>query len=201
MHKAHNDEEINNMIQQTACVILAGGKSIRMQTNKAFLKINATNFIDYLYLLLVNIGFKNIYISGNLDNYKCIQDSDNILGPVGAIFSCLKHLEKNQCSKLFFFSVDAPLISADIILQLLKYLGEHSCVYFENLMLPFLVNKENLSNIYYNKDKYKLHAIKDLLASLNASHKPVCEHESYIIKGVNTQEEYFKYMEKIGELK
>ena len=193
------DKNVKSFIQQTSCIILAGGKSTRMQTNKALLKIHDIYFIDFLYYILLNSGFKNIYISGNLDNYKCIPDSDNTSGPVGAIFSCLKYLENKPCTNLFFFSVDAPLITINIIFQLIKYFEEHSCVYFENLMLPFITKKDALAKIYYSRDKFNLHAIKDILINLNAKYKQVTADENFIIKGVNTKEEYFNYIKILGE--
>jgi len=133
-------------------VVLAGGKSSRMGSNKALLMRNSSTFdgqshgkenmLSYSKNLLKNVGVNNIVISGcaeagmeknsNAEHYVADQFSE--LGPMGGIFSVFK---KYQAKSLLILPVDLPLMTKQT-LQQLKVKGEltQKACFFSNHFLP-----------------------------------------------------------------
>lgn len=106
------------MIQkQDICgIILAGGKSSRMGTDKTFLKYNNKSFIDTAIDLLSPFC-SELLISSNPKNhlhikYRIIEDEYKDCGPIGGIFSCLKASLKESN---LIIPVDMPYITTDLI--------------------------------------------------------------------------------------
>jgi molybdopterin-guanine dinucleotide biosynthesis protein A len=104
-------------------IILCGGKSSRMGTNKAFLKLGNKYIIEILSDLLKSIFSKVILVTNdpglyeflNIDMYEDIYKSK---GPLGGIHSGLihSHTEKN-----FVISCDIPLITKQVIEFIVNY--------------------------------------------------------------------------------
>ena len=106
----------NFLHQDCLGVVLAGGKSSRMGSNKALLMRNGSTFngqsggkenmLSYSKNLLKNIGINNIVVSGHVDdgsteNY--VADKFAELGPMGGIYSVIK---KHQPKSLLILPVD-----------------------------------------------------------------------------------------------
>ena len=100
--------------------ILAGGKSIRMQKDKAFLPIYGKFFIDVIIEELYNI-FENIYIIGKSYSHPYIKGSmPDIIsdkGPIGGILTALTHSKKDIN---FITGLDYPFIDIRVIKILAK---------------------------------------------------------------------------------
>jgi molybdopterin-guanine dinucleotide biosynthesis protein A len=130
-------------------VVLAGGKSSRMGTDKALLMRENTavngqargkeNMLSYSKNLLKNIGINNIVVSGyvdgtdvNSENYVTDQFAD--LGPMGGIYSVIK---KYQPKSLLILPVDLPLMTKETLAQL-KIKGElaQKACFFTDHFLP-----------------------------------------------------------------
>jgi molybdopterin-guanine dinucleotide biosynthesis protein A len=144
-----------NLFNQ-AClgVVLAGGKSSRMGTNKALLMRENTavngqahgkeNMLSYSKNLLKNIGINNIVVSGyvdgtdvNSENYVTDQFAD--LGPMGGIYSVIK---KYQPKSLLILPVDLPLMTKETLAQL-KIKGElaqKACFFTDHFLPLYLPN-------------------------------------------------------------
>jgi len=107
-------------------VVLMGGKSSRMGTDKAFLKWD--NKPLYLHsAALLNEIFDEVYLSVNdaqipllTTDLPVIADSFPATGPVGAMVSCYRHLG----TSVFFLSCDLPLITSADVRHLIKKLDE-----------------------------------------------------------------------------
>ncbi|MBA6264093.1 molybdenum cofactor guanylyltransferase [Colwellia sp. Bg11-12] len=135
-------------------VVLAGGKSSRMGTNKALLMRENTavngqadgkeNMLSYSKNLLKNIGINNIVVSGyvdgtdvNSENYVTDQFAD--LGPMGGIYSVIK---KYQPKSLLILPVDLPLMTKETLAQL-KIKGElaqKACFFTDHFLPLYLPN-------------------------------------------------------------
>lgn len=102
-------------------VILVGGKSRRMGSNKAFLKIGEKTFLEQQIELLGNV-FDEIMISANsVDEYKgyglpVIQDIYPEKGPLGGIYTALVNSKTDYS---FVTACDMPFIEKGLI----SYLG------------------------------------------------------------------------------
>ena len=100
--------------------ILAGGKSSRMQMDKAFIRIGDKYFIDVIIEKLSTV-FENIYLVGKIYSHPFLKQSIPDLvegkGPIGGILTALTHSEKNIN---FFIGLDYPLLDSRIIEILLE---------------------------------------------------------------------------------
>src|SRR6266496_3170841 len=93
-------------------IILAGGKSSRMGTNKAFLRLGNKYVIEILADLMKNIFSKMILITNEPALYKFLkidiyEDIYKNKGPLGGIHSGLVN---SQTEKNFVLSCDIPFI-------------------------------------------------------------------------------------------
>lgn len=104
-------------------VILSGGKSSRMGTNKALLKLGNTTVIERAVNLITPL-FPKIFLSTNSpEEYSFLQlpflqDEQKGIGPVAGIYAGLKHAETE---KVFIISCDIPLMTRDVIEFLCEY--------------------------------------------------------------------------------
>jgi len=133
-------------------VVLAGGKSSRMGSNKALLMRNSStsngqshgseNMLGYSKNLLKNIGINNIVVSGHIDDGNTetyVADQFAELGPMGGIYSVIK---KYQPKSLLILPVDLPLMTKQT-LQQLKVKGELSqkaCFFTDHFLPLYLPN-------------------------------------------------------------
>ena len=101
------------------CVILAGGKSSRMGTDKALLEINGTNFIKKIAGELDSFEEK-IFARGNrepisLNGWQNIPDIYSECGPVGGLHAALAACRSDA---LFCVTCDMPFITAELFWEL-----------------------------------------------------------------------------------
>ncbi|MBU1099546.1 MAG: molybdenum cofactor guanylyltransferase [Bacteroidetes bacterium] len=102
--------------------ILAGGKSSRLETNKALLEIEGRKVIDIIFAKLKLIT-SNIIISTNQPQdfdfipVDKIKDIHKDIGPLGGIHSCLTH---SETEKNFVISCDLPLMSERFMRSILE---------------------------------------------------------------------------------
>lgn len=104
-------------------IILAGGKSTRMGSDKAELTLNGKTFLEIQAEKLRHIGISDICLSGYstpLPYARCIADITPGKGPLGGIYSCFMSC---SCRYALVLSVDTPLISESALENLLR---EHS---------------------------------------------------------------------------
>jgi molybdenum cofactor guanylyltransferase len=105
-------------LNQVSLIILAGGKSLRMGTNKAHLDWHAMRFIEVLVEKGKHLGFGEILLSGydgEIDGCTTIPDVKPNRGPLGGIFSCFKEASYRNA---FLIPVDCPGISMKTITAL-----------------------------------------------------------------------------------
>ena len=101
-------------------IILAGGKSSRMGTDKGFLKLNNKLFIEHIIDALKPLVSTTIIVS-NLKNYDVfglqrVNDDIENTGPLAGIYSGLK---TSKTEYNLVLSCDVPLINKRVLQQLL----------------------------------------------------------------------------------
>ncbi len=115
-------------------VILAGGKSSRMGSNKAFLKLKGKTFIELQIALLREI-FDNIFISANTPseyeylNLPIIKDIYPGKGPLGGIYTSLMN---SNSFHTFMLACDMPFVGTELIKQLKDLTKEYDVVIPKN---------------------------------------------------------------------
>jgi len=98
-------------------IILSGGKSTRMKTDKAFLKLGPKVMIEELILRVEKKFSKLMIIANDREKYMKfgIRVTGDIMpdkGPLGGIYTALV---KSESVYNFIFSCDAPFVNPDLI--------------------------------------------------------------------------------------
>lgn len=102
-------------------LILAGGKSRRMGTNKAELDFHGQTFLETLIKKAREMGFTDIIVSGyphEILSITPIMDEFEGRGPLGGMYSCFKAAKNKYC---FVICVDVPQIVEETILSLIDF--------------------------------------------------------------------------------
>ncbi len=111
-------------------VILAGGKSSRMGSNKAFLKLKGKTFIE-LQIELLREMFDEIFISANTPseyaylNLPVYKDIDPSKGPLGGIYTSLIN---SSSFHTFMLACDMPFVGPELIKHLKDLTKEYDVV-------------------------------------------------------------------------
>jgi molybdopterin-guanine dinucleotide biosynthesis protein A len=170
-----------------------------MHTDKASLIYDQNTFLQRAISLLSHYTQK-IVISSNRQyqniNYPIVKDSIKNIGPIGGIYSVLKHIDTQ---KVLIIPVDTPLLSKKLIHFLLDN-------YKEQDQLTILKSKDGLQmliGIYdkslipvlekqINKKDYKL---RNLLDGLRVNVVDASEYRSDF-KNINTKKEFDKLIDE-----
>ena len=99
----------------TTGIVLAGGSSSRMGTNKAELLYKGMPLVQWQMEKLRSIGLPKILVSGYGEGM--IPDDVPGKGPLGGLYSTLRRASGSQCLVL---PVDVPLIDAYTLKQLIR---------------------------------------------------------------------------------
>ena len=132
---------LGTAITETIGVVLAGGKSSRMGRDKATLELAGESLLLRARNVLLAAGCSRVLLSGALrPNWtdEAIVDIASESGPVGGIISALRSV--SMYSKLpvsiVFIPVDTPLLSPELLQDLIKDIDEHDGCTIEDAPLP-----------------------------------------------------------------
>jgi len=114
---------------QITGIILAGGQSTRMGTDKALIQINGKTLLENA-IAICKPHCQKIIISSNnsgheLFGYEIIPDEIKNCGPLGGIYSCLK---KSDTDWNFVLSVDAAFVPVSFVQFLISETGNFDAV-------------------------------------------------------------------------
>lgn len=108
-------------------IILSGGKSSRMGTDKGLLSFNGTSFMQYSIDALKPLVSETIIVSNNKEHdafgLKRIQDVIENAGPLAGIYSGLKH---SKTDNNLVLSCDIPLINTVVLQKLIDAFDDES---------------------------------------------------------------------------
>jgi len=169
-------------------VVLAGGQSKRMGTDKSSLKIGNLTLMQHAKTILTSAGINKIFVSGAQN----IQDTYINKGPVAGIYACLEHL--NQYGLILFIPVDMPLLNKHVLLALMNQKTQHA-ICFKNQQLPIII-KNNLISRQIIKQQLdnELLSIKNMLAKLNAT-SIISQFSNNVFTNTNTEKDWTKAKE------
>ncbi|WP_248722671.1 molybdenum cofactor guanylyltransferase [Seonamhaeicola sp. ML3] len=108
-------------------IILAGGKSSRMGSDKGFIKLNDKSFVEYSIKAMKPLVNDILIVSDNPDydvfGYKRVEDDIKDAGPVAGICS---GLNASGTENNLILSCDIPLIKTNILEKLINNIDEDS---------------------------------------------------------------------------
>jgi len=105
--------------ERYSLLLLAGGKSKRMGTDKAELILEGKTFLTHMLEKVGALGITDRYISGHDpkgEEAVTVWDEFTDRGPLGGIHACMKVLKTPYCLVL---PVDAPTLPVEILEKLL----------------------------------------------------------------------------------
>ena len=134
-------------IKKSVGIVLSGGKSSRMGTEKGLVKWQGKALIEYSVNCLNSICDGIVISSGSKHydylNLPIIHDEIANCGPMGGIYSCMKNIQANY---YFVISCDVPNVPTELFSDLFKNIGEADLIY----TVDNIGKKQPLVAIYKN---------------------------------------------------
>lgn len=159
-------------------VILAGGRSSRMGTNKALLPYRGKPLIEHAKNLLKEIGISSIYISGTIEGYEAISDKTPFNGPASAMMQIIQRFSSSK--GIIFIPVDMPLLNSEILTSLFS-LRRTAC--FKEYFLPAVIYSP------FNKES-SAYSVYQLLQDMEVTEIDLPERFVPYMVNVNTKEDW-----------
>ncbi len=123
-------------VRKIAGVILVGGQSSRMGTNKALLNFHGRPLVEHMIDIVGQTGCSEVILSGSLPGYECLPDLQPHEGPAKAIQGLLERF-RGRYDALLCVPVDLPLMTAEALRRLLSVQKSAS---FEGHPLPAVID-------------------------------------------------------------
>jgi molybdenum cofactor guanylyltransferase len=146
---------------QITGIILCGGKSLRMGTDKALLRLGKFNLLE-IAILNLEPFCDNIIISTNSKyhikkEYKQVKDKFENIGPISGIYSALSESETEHN---LIISCDTPFLSINTLQYIIKNIDNHKIIlphvngfiqsltgYFNKSIITFI--EEEIKKMHY----------------------------------------------------
>lgn len=175
-------------------IILAGGKSSRMGSDKGFIKLNNKKFVEYSIKALKPLVSDILIVSDNADydifGYKRIEDEIKNAGPVAGIYS---GLEASKTEHNLILSCDIPLIKTSILEKLIGGIDETSKVIqveSNGKSMPLIaLYKKECAPTFYNALQNDERRLRIVLKSCKTKNIVLVDNEHETTMNVNTKEE------------
>jgi molybdopterin-guanine dinucleotide biosynthesis protein A len=184
------------MEKNITAIILAGGKSERMGTDKGLLDLNGKPFIKHICDALQPILGSNILIISSNKKYDAfgyarVEDIIENKGPVGGLYSAL-NASKTKVNLVL--SVDVPLVSTELLEWLIASHGETFMVTqttIEDKTNPLIAIYDRSMRIVFGEHiAGKQLKLKNVVEDVKHQTIVVPEKWSDQVQNINTQEEY-----------
>ncbi len=139
-----------------AGIVLAGGLSSRMGSDKALLPWQGKTLLAHMHALLEQAGAKPIKVSGAYPAFDGVPDQVERCGPLGGLFSVISTLPDGPA---WVVPVDMPRLEV-AMLQQLRDAAPAGCVIFAGQPLPMRLNIDDacrklLQAMVQNRDSPK----------------------------------------------
>jgi molybdopterin-guanine dinucleotide biosynthesis protein A len=130
---------LKELFLKIAGIVLAGGLSSRMGEDKAKLVLAEQSLLARNVSLLTSLNLADVYVSGEYEDFQCIEDINQLLGPIGGIHACVSSLIY-QYDALFIIPVDMPLLESDECQFLLSTFNQFKeGVYYQQAIFPMIL--------------------------------------------------------------
>jgi len=118
-------------------VLLAGGRSSRMGTDKAALPWGDGTLLTHMHALLIAAGAQEVIVSGDRPGLGGVPDATPDTGPMGALAQLAPRLRDGAW---IVVPVDMPLLSTDLLQALLA--ADAACACVEGHALPMALRMD-----------------------------------------------------------
>lgn len=132
----------NSATKHILGVVLAGGQSSRMNTDKATLCINGVSNLERALETLNNCDVNDVVVSGSHIEEKHIKDLYPNGGPLSGIFSVLLTTKesKDKPSALLIMPVDMPLLTPKLLNTLIQQgINNNTACCYQSYNLPIYI--------------------------------------------------------------
>ncbi len=176
------------------CVILAGGKSSRMKTDKALLPFKHYNSLCEYQVVRLKPLFSSLYVSCKSDKFDfevdLILDSEEAYSPMIALKNILF---KFHDESIFIIGVDIPFVCEEEIHMLYSYVNNYDAIIpktpkFTHQMCGFYHSK--LATLSEKLVKNNEHKIRNLLEKSHVKYVDFYHEE--VFSNLNFLDDYNK---------
>jgi len=175
-------------------IILSGGKSSRMGTDKGFLLFNGKSFMQHSIDALKPFVDEIIIISNNTDydvfGLKRIEDAIENAGPLAGIYSGLKQFKTDYNLVL---SCDIPLINATILEKLIDAIDNDSEIIqieSQGKTMPLIaIYKKQCVTLFLKLLNEGERRLQYAVNQCNVKNVVLHDEETYFAQNINTPEQ------------
>ena len=181
-------------MNMTSAIILSGGLSKRMGSDKCELEFNNKTFLNHQIEKFKNIGINDIIVSGyrgkNCNERIII---DNIMkGPLSGIYLGLREIKNEQS---FVISVDIPLFEEEIIKKMINYSKNIEfdvlCLRHNKKIEPLIsIFKKNIVNKLEKFLAGKNFTVRGFFDLINTKYYDCDNYDENIFLNINHKNEY-----------
>ncbi len=172
-------------------IILSGGKSSRMGSDKALLFYKGKSFLEHLIEISQPLSQKIIIVSDNakhhINGVERINDIHKDIGPLGGLYSGLKHSDTDWN---FVLSCDTPFLKIENLNVLKQQISEQkkAIFYASENKTHFLIGLYHKSILPYIEKQIKeqQYSLKALIDKIEHRYIPILQKESVNFTNINT---------------
>lgn len=168
-------------------IVLAGGLSSRMGSDKSQLMRQQQKMLDFSTQRLKDAGVDEVIISS--DKYGVVDIYKN-MGPMSGVHSVL---QQSNCSSAIVLPVDLPLITIDAIKQL-RHIGQltDKACFYEGHSIPLYLPVNSYTELFFSNAfsdvSGKGPSVKSLLKQI--PHQSIPLTDKRILMNTNTPQEW-----------
>ena len=163
-------------------IILTGGASRRMGTDKALLEWDGRRAVDRVAALAREVGALRVLTAGRDHGLEHVEDPYPGAGPVAGVLAGARALAAHGMSRALVLAVDAPTVTADDLAALLATPGPGA--FYEGLPVPMAVTFDALPS-----DAQPDWPLMRLVERTGLAALPCDEATRLRLRGANTPEE------------
>ncbi len=158
-----------------AGVVLAGGLSSRMGTDKSQLTIKNQTLLERTKKLVIDAGIESVFVSGRYG----IEDTMSGFGPLGGIATCLQQL--TGFTHILFIPVDMPLLKAKIIKTIIQKMSL-DLSHLEKHKFPFIIkNTKEIRRLVATQISNEQLSLYQLFKQLQVKKIEHCFRQEYFL--------------------
>lgn len=169
--------------KKIAGVVLAGGQSSRMGTNKALLEYKGQPLLSHMIGLLKKTGVEDVFISGEVEGFDGIKDETIFAGPAAAISCVLEKMEEKGYGGFLFVPVDMPFLTPEILSKLME---KEAGAFFSGCPLPVYIPAGA------GKKEKGFSSVRQLIESFGIPEIPCPQEPERIFCNLNTPEDWIE---------
>ncbi len=185
--------------QKATAIILAGGMSQRMKSDKSLLPIDGIPMVEHVHRQLES-NFKQILISANdVEKYTFLGSKivpDKIVGQ-GPLMGIASALQASEHDLNFVTACDMPEVNMPLVRRMLREADGFDAVIpiTEGLLEPlFAVYRKSVADVFLNALAQGKRRIRDAFAECNIRYLDITKAEA--LKNLNTREDYAEFVSR-----